>query len=301
VLNWPGIHTCLITCYIVALGNMAETVEKLALRIVGAAIGGGLGIAAIVYLMPHVTSIAALLAVVFLGSLGAAWIAVGSERIAYIGFQMAFAFFLCVIQGPAPAFDMTTMRDRLIGILIGNVAVYLIFAHMWPVSIAQRVDSALAGLLRRLAELCSTSGLAQRRQSADEILVGLHGAKEDIERAAYEPPSVRPTLHWLGLRESVFRELLTLVGPILLSRPGEPVVQTASERLERLAATTLNGGQKSRPSAIGTSASAVYPQGRNDEALSQSLARLIDTPLSALEELFQLPIEQGRAIVYVPA
>ena len=35
LLNWPTIHTCLITCYIVALGTAAETVEKLSLRILG--------------------------------------------------------------------------------------------------------------------------------------------------------------------------------------------------------------------------------------------------------------------------
>jgi len=34
-LDWPGIHTCFITCYIVSLSTAAETVEKLALRISG--------------------------------------------------------------------------------------------------------------------------------------------------------------------------------------------------------------------------------------------------------------------------
>jgi len=28
LLDWPGIHTCLITCYIVSLGTTGETVEK---------------------------------------------------------------------------------------------------------------------------------------------------------------------------------------------------------------------------------------------------------------------------------
>jgi multidrug resistance protein MdtO len=39
-----------------------------------------------------------------------AWVAAGSPRVAYAGFQMAFAFFLCVIQGPGPSFDMTIAR-----------------------------------------------------------------------------------------------------------------------------------------------------------------------------------------------
>ena len=100
LLDWPGIHTCFITCYIVSLGTTAETVEKFTLRISGCLIGAAAGIAAIVYVIPSLTSIGALLVVVFLGALASAWVAAGSARIAYAGFQIAFAFFLCVIQGP---------------------------------------------------------------------------------------------------------------------------------------------------------------------------------------------------------
>ena len=52
LLNWPTIHTCLITCYIVALGTAAETVEKLSLRILGCLLGAAAGIAAIVFWFP---------------------------------------------------------------------------------------------------------------------------------------------------------------------------------------------------------------------------------------------------------
>ena len=60
LLDWPGIHTCLITCYIVSLGTAAETVEKQALRFLGCGIGAAAGLAAIVFLMPNVTSIGGL-------------------------------------------------------------------------------------------------------------------------------------------------------------------------------------------------------------------------------------------------
>jgi multidrug resistance protein MdtO len=153
LLDWPGIHTSLITCYIVSLGTTAETVEKLTLRILGCLVGAAAGIAAIVYLIPHVTSIGALMIVVFLGALVSAWIAAGSPRISYAGFQMAFAFFLCVIQGSGPSFDLTTARDRVIGILLGNIVVYVIFANIWPVSVGKRIDPAIAALLRRLGAL----------------------------------------------------------------------------------------------------------------------------------------------------
>src|ERR1700733_4533896 len=106
LLDWPGIHTSLITCFIVSLGTAAETVEKQALRFVGCGIGAAVGIAAIVFLMPNVTSIGGLMGVVFLAALASGWIAAGGPRISYVGFQLAFAFFLTAIQGAAPAFHM---------------------------------------------------------------------------------------------------------------------------------------------------------------------------------------------------
>ncbi len=87
------------------------------------------------------------MAVVFLGALAAGYVAAGSPRISYAGFQIAFAFFLCVVQGSSPAFDLTIARDRVIGILIGNVVVYLLFTNLWPVSVGKRIDPAIAALL----------------------------------------------------------------------------------------------------------------------------------------------------------
>ena len=43
LLDWPGIHTVFITCYIVSLGTTAKSVEKLTLRILGCLIGAAAG------------------------------------------------------------------------------------------------------------------------------------------------------------------------------------------------------------------------------------------------------------------
>ncbi len=166
LLDWPGIHTCLITCYIVSLGTAAETAEKLTLRVLGCLIGAATGTAAIVFLMPAVASIGALMAVfIFVAAFISGWVAAGSPRISYVGFQLAFAFFLCVVQGAAPAFDMTIARDRLIGILFGNIAVAVVFTLVWPVSIAGRIDPAIASLLRRF----SASLLQEAGRSAGHL------------------------------------------------------------------------------------------------------------------------------------
>ncbi|WP_455731953.1 FUSC family protein, partial [Burkholderia stabilis] len=162
-LDWSGIHTCFITCYMVSLGSTAETVEKLTLRIAGCIVGALLGTAAPVFVVPSLSSIGELMALVFAGAWLAAWVAFGSPRIAYAGFQVAFAFFLCVIQGAGPGFDLTLARDRTIGILLGNVVVYLVFTRIWPVSIGKQIDTALAALLDQWRRLAQIAQPAERR------------------------------------------------------------------------------------------------------------------------------------------
>src|SRR5262249_14109373 len=55
--NWSGIHTCVITAFFVALGTVGETLHKATLRFVGCLIGAGLGLGAILRLMPRMTDL----------------------------------------------------------------------------------------------------------------------------------------------------------------------------------------------------------------------------------------------------
>ena len=74
----------------------------------------------------------------------AAWVAYGSERISYAGLQIGLAFYLVVLQGYGPTIDMDTARDRTIGILFGNIVIFVIFTTIWPVSVANVVRTNLA-------------------------------------------------------------------------------------------------------------------------------------------------------------
>jgi multidrug resistance protein MdtO len=151
--NWPGIHTCVITCYFVALGTVGETMHKATLRFVGCLVGAGLGLGAILLLMPHMTDLGDLLLLLAPVTLLAAWVAQGSERISYAGLQIGLAFYLVVLQGYGPTISMYTARDRTIGILFGNVVTFAIFTTFWPVSVANVVRTHLAAALEQLATL----------------------------------------------------------------------------------------------------------------------------------------------------
>src|SRR5262249_13538069 len=129
-LDWSGIHTALITCFFVAQDSVGATIHKLTLRILVAIIGAALGIAAIVFVLPHLESAGGLALVTGAVMLPAAWIATGSQSISYMGLQIAFAFCLTVLQGFSRTSHMVVGRDRVIGILLGNVFMSLVFTFL---------------------------------------------------------------------------------------------------------------------------------------------------------------------------
>ena len=302
LLNWPGIHTSLITCYIVSLGTTAETVEKLTLRILGCLVGAAAGIAAIVFAVPDLTSIGSLMIVVFIGALAAGWIAVGSPRIAYAGFQIAFALFLCIIQGAKPGFDMVVARDRIIGILLGNLVVYLLFTNIWPVSVGARVDFSIAKLLRHMAAMAAAAGLSAGRQLAPDVCAALGNAERDLDLVRYEPSSIRPADDWLDVRSGALREIAGLIGPLLLNVE-QDIAQRAAQRLESLASRLDDNAQAMTAADRVQQPFAADGQGSGfSEVAGLALRELIDKRLEGLEAAFSARCDQGEgAVSYAPA
>lgn len=210
-LDWQGIHTAMITCYVAALGSTGETVHKLALRIAGCLAGAALGFLTVLFIMPHLVDIGGLMAVVFLVSLLGAWVFYGPERISYAGIQIAFAFYLVTLQGFGPSFDLDSARDRVMGILLGNTVMYLMFTLVWPVSIVGSVRRRLAGAAQGLAglgELWSRRPAQAVQQSAG-VAQDLSAARYGLALVKLEPQGLRPepqavqalTEQWEQLRE----------------------------------------------------------------------------------------------------
>jgi len=301
LLDWPKIHTCLITVYIVSLGTTAETVEKLALRILGCLVGAAPGIAAIVYLIPSITSIGGLMVVVFLASLVSAWVAAGSPRIAYAGFQIAFAFFLCVIQGAGPSFDLTTARDRVIGILLGNFVVCALFTNIWPVSVGKRIDPAIAALLRRLGGLLTETSKSTRRSEGAEVQEMLAGIERDLDLAQYEPPSIRPIDSWIGVRRRAADKLGALFGPLLLTADKDLRFSAQlANRLRRLA-NNLDDPKEAPTSVADGVVSSSEAQKQDLESAQLPFHDSIVRRLDSLEAAFGSESESDRKANYVPA
>jgi multidrug resistance protein MdtO len=215
ILSWPGIHTALITCFIVSLGTAAESVEKLTLRIAGCLVGAGLGLAVMIRIIPLVTGVGDLAVIVFAGALLGAWIAAGDKHISYAGFQIAFAYFLCVIQGPSPSFNMVIARDRVIGILLANLVAYFVTTRVWPISVGPRIDSALQKVREKLESIAGGIDEWYRRRVTAEAHSMLEEIASDIKLAAYEPASIRPGNAWLEARQHAVDEAQKLESPLL--------------------------------------------------------------------------------------
>jgi multidrug resistance protein MdtO len=171
--------------------------------------------------------------VVFAGAFIGAWIAAGSPRISYAGFQFAFAYFLCVIQGSSPSFNMVVARDRVIGIFLGILVSYLISTRLWPASIAPQIDEALKTAQKQLQEIDRLPDPWRRRRLAAETQSLLHKIDADIQLAGYEPLSIRPTTAWRRARRNAVQAAqrldTTLFARSELKDPGkEPAADNAA-------------------------------------------------------------------------
>jgi multidrug resistance protein MdtO len=234
-IDWQGIHTAMITCYVAALGTTGETVHKLALRIIGCLIGAALGVAAIFWVIPQIDGVGALMVLVFLGCLVGAWVSTGPERIAYAGVQVALAFLLTVLQGFGPSVSLDTAQGRIVGILLGNLVVYLIFTRIWPAPVEGQVRALVARALSALAQMARLAPAhrvnAVGSAAAVEALAGK--ADEMLRLLPFEPRELRPTPRREAALHGAVDEIEALNRAIWLS-PDAGLEQTAA-RLDQLA------------------------------------------------------------------
>jgi multidrug resistance protein MdtO len=192
--DYYGIHTVFYTPLIIALASTGATVHKGFLRIVGCSIGGALGLICSIWVIPRFETLGTFLFIVFCVHGLAAWIAVGDDRISYIGLQIALAFDLGFLQGYGPPDSIDPIRDRFIGIVLGICIVTTVFAVIWPESADLSARERLAAGLRTIAQLLrvgrthdgSQNSNSQREQLELEIASRLSEANSYEEQAAFE-------------------------------------------------------------------------------------------------------------------
>nr|WP_272213698.1 FUSC family protein [Marinicella sp. W31]MDC2879652.1 FUSC family protein [Marinicella sp. W31] len=154
------------------------------------------GLMAILFVIPQLESVGGLALLIFAVVSMAAWVSTGSERISYGGVQIALAFLLTVLQGFGPGISLSAASDRIIGILLGNMVVYLIFTNIWPVSVADEVKRRAGAATAKLKQLASLDFATRRASTAlvASVQTDLGVIRNAVEMASYEPRRMRPSL-----------------------------------------------------------------------------------------------------------
>ncbi|MGU7772928.1 FUSC family protein [Burkholderia sp. MR1-5-21] len=182
--DWQGIHTMMLSCLIVAQPSLGATTQRAVLRIGGAIVGSALALAMVVWVIPHLDGIVGLLLMALPVIALSAWVAAGSERISYAGTQIMFTFALAVLEQFGPTTNLTEIRDRMVGILLGVAVSAVVHAFLWPEAEGEALRQRAAALVRRV-------GAHLRSGATGPVPIPLWGELGDSEamsaRVALEP------------------------------------------------------------------------------------------------------------------
>jgi multidrug resistance protein MdtO len=176
-IDWPGLSTSVVTCFITALSTIGSSRQKQVLRLSGTFIGGIIfGMGAQVFVLPYVDSITGftlLFAVVIAIS---AWVSTASARLSYLGVQIALAFCLIHLQEFAIQTSLSVARDRVFGVLLALLSMAVFFDLLWVRNAVSEMQAVFAHNLEMFAELAeqllmedNVKAIRRIRQLRDQI------------------------------------------------------------------------------------------------------------------------------------
>ena len=204
-LDWPGISTAVTTCFLTALSTVGSSRQKQVLRISGALVGGFLiGMGSQVFILPYVDSIAGFTILFIFVTAFASWFMTSSPRLSYFGVQIAVAFYLIHLNSFAIEPSLSIARDRVVGILLGLIMMWLVFDQLWGASALSDMKRAFLSAVRLLAQFAREpiskdyNVAAERSYSLrDAINNNFDGMRASADGLLFEfGPSRRQDLAW---------------------------------------------------------------------------------------------------------
>jgi multidrug resistance protein MdtO len=196
-LDWPGLSTAVLTCFITALSTIGSSRQKQVLRLSGAFIGGFIfGMGAQVFVLPYLDSIAGFTVLFAVVTAISAWIATASARLSYLGVQLALAFYLINLQEFTIQTSLSVARDRVFGVLLGLVSMGLFFDLLRVRNAVGEMQAVFARNLEMFAELAEQllqedhiKAIRRIRQLRDQINAGFQAvtAQSDAVLLDFSP------------------------------------------------------------------------------------------------------------------
>jgi multidrug resistance protein MdtO len=153
-IAWPGISTAVTTCMLTALTTIGSSRQKQTLRFAGAAVGGFVfGMGAQIFILPSVDSITGFTILFIFVTAVASWFMTSSARLSYFGVQIAVAFDLIHLQEFTIQSSLSIARDRVVGIMLGLVMMWLIFDQLWSAPAGVEMKNTFISCLRLMGQL----------------------------------------------------------------------------------------------------------------------------------------------------
>jgi multidrug resistance protein MdtO len=199
-VDWPGLSTAIPTCIITALSTIGSSRQKQFLRLGGAIIGGFVfGMGAQVFVLTHLDGITGFTVLFAVVTAISGWIATATPRLSYLGVQLALAFYLINLQEFAIQSSLAIARDRVVGVLLGLMSMWLVFDRLWVRDALQEMEDGFSRNLRMLAELIEQSRKADPQEAAkralqlrDQINDGFNAVKSQADAVVFEFGPSRP-------------------------------------------------------------------------------------------------------------
>jgi multidrug resistance protein MdtO len=169
-IGWMGgLAASILTCALTARRFTGASRQRQGLRFAGFLVGAGVfGLGTEVFILPRIDTLAhytlQFASVVWIGS----WVATSGPRIAFSGFQIVIAYGLINLNRFTINTSLVPSRDAVLSIMLGVVAMWLVFDHLWAEDSGPSARNLLLATLRNLADFETVA--AEAPQEANQRL-----------------------------------------------------------------------------------------------------------------------------------
>jgi multidrug resistance protein MdtO len=198
-IDWTGLSTSVATCFITALSTIGSSRQKQMLRLGGAVIGGIIfGMGAQIFVLPYLNSIFGFTILFCVVTAVASYLGTASARLSYLGVQLALAWYVINLQEFTIQTSLAVARDRVFGVLLGLVSMWLFFDRLWTRNAVDEMQSLFIKNLDMLAELAEqllqpdqVNAIRRVRVLRDQINSGFGAVRAQSDAVLFEFGSSR--------------------------------------------------------------------------------------------------------------
>jgi multidrug resistance protein MdtO len=153
-IDWPGMAVpVMLTCFFTAVSTIGTSRQRQVLRFAGFFVGGILiGMGSQMLVLPYLDSIAGFTVLFVLVTALAAWFMTSSPRLSFFGLQLGAVYYVINMQKFARETSLSVARDRVAGVFLGLLMMWLIFDQIWGAPASVEMRKVFISTLRLLAQ-----------------------------------------------------------------------------------------------------------------------------------------------------